>query len=228
MEGRVLHQSEPATARSAATGPATGQVTGDDRLLHIGSGALTIDGWINVDIQPQPGVDLVADVTEGLGFNNVRAVYAEHFIEHLPLEQAIDFLLEVHRILGRRGWLRISTPNLEWVWKTHYLFNRSDDDKLVYTLGANRAFRGWGHEFIWSPPYLEEALASCGFRKLRWCGYGKSRKRFFRHIEQHESSPDLPGIPHVIIIEGKKGPPRPEQLERFRELALEHFLGHLD
>jgi len=117
----------------------------------------------------------------------VRAVYAAHFLEHLPIDKALAFLLEVHRVLGRRGWLRLSTPNLEWVWETHYNVKASADEKRLMSMGANRAFQGWGHKFVWSPALLEEALLSCGFRKLRWCRYGKSRKRFFRNLEQHDA-----------------------------------------
>jgi hypothetical protein len=225
MENQIRHPTREFKERSSPPGASGKEYPRENCFLHIGSGAKIINGWVNIDLQAHPGVDLVADATEVLEFSNVRAVYAEHFIEHLLLDKSLAFLLEVHRVLGRSGWLRLSTPNLEWVWKTHYLFDRSDKDKCVYTLGANRAFKGWGHEFIWSPPLLKEALASCGYRKLRWCNYGESKKKFFRNIEQHENSPDLPGIPHVIIIEGKKGPLQPQRLAEFNQLLLKHFLG---
>jgi len=200
----------------------------NDAMLHIGSGAKVIDGWVNIDINDHPGVDVVADVTEGLDFTDARAVYAEHFLEHLPIEMAIAFLLEVHRVLARGGWLRLSTPNLEWVWITHYNLRASDDVKREMTLGANRAFRGWGHHFVWSRPFLEEVLLGCGFRKLRWCDHGRSRKKFFRNLEQHEESVNMPGSPHVIIVEAKKGSPQPERLERLNAFIREHFLDHLE
>lgn len=196
--------------------------------LHIGSGAKGLDGWVNIDINEHPGVDLVADVTEGLDFSDARAVFAEHFLEHLPIDKALAFLLEVYRVLGKRGWLRLSTPNLEWVWKTHYNFEASADEKRLMSLGANRAFQGWGHRFVWSPALLEEALLCCGFRKLRWCRYGKSKKRFFNNLEQHDTCADLPGAPHVIIIEAKKGTPQPKRLESLEAFIRENFLDHLE
>lgn len=196
--------------------------------LHIGSGAKVLDGWVNIDINEHPGVDLVADVTEGLEFSDAKAVFAEHFLEHLPIDKALAFLLEVHRVLGEGGWLRLSTPNLEWVWKTHYNFEAAADEKRLMSLGANRAFQGWGHQFVWSPALLEEALLCCGYRKLRWCGYGKSKKRFFRNLERHDTCADLPGTPHVIIVEAKKGPPQPDRLSALEAFIREHFLSHLD
>ena len=196
--------------------------------LHIGSGAKVIDGWVNLDINEHPGVDVVADVTEGLDFSDVRAVYAEHFLEHLPIDKALAFLQEVHRVLARGGWLRLSTPNLEWVWSTHYAIGAASEEKRLMTLGANRAFRGWGHQFLWTPTLLEDALVSCGFKKLRWCRYGESKQDVFRNLERHEESPDLPDVPHVIIVEAKKGSPQPKRLKRLDTFIREHFIDHLD
>ena len=38
-------------------------------LLHVGCGPERLDGWVNVDIQQLPSVDVVADVTQGLPFD---------------------------------------------------------------------------------------------------------------------------------------------------------------
>src|SRR5436305_5607309 len=56
--------------------------------LHVGAGRARLDGWVNVDLQPLPGVDVVADVTQGLRFTGVEALFAEHFLEHLPVAAA--------------------------------------------------------------------------------------------------------------------------------------------
>jgi len=196
-----------------------------DCFLHIGSGAKVHDGWVNIDINEHPGVDVVADVTKGLDFTDVKAVFAEHFLEHLAIDKALDFLLEMHRVLAPRGWLRLSTPNLEYVWATHYNFEAPSEQKRLMSLGANRAFRGWGHQFLWSPILLEEALRNCGFRELCWCRYGESERPFFRNLERHDINLDLPD---VIIIEAKKGDPQPERLDAFRAFVKKHFLDHLD
>ena len=88
--------------------------------LHIGSGNVRLPGWTNVDAQRLPGVDVVADVTRGLDFAAAEAVFSEHFLEHLAVDDALRFLLEAHRVLMDGGWVRLTTPNLDWVWLTHY------------------------------------------------------------------------------------------------------------
>jgi fermentation-respiration switch protein FrsA (DUF1100 family) len=195
--------------------------------LHIGSGKERLEGWINIDAQALPGVDVVADVTKGLRFSNVEAIFAEHFIEHLRLAEAIDFLLEAWRVLSRQGWMRLSTPNLDWVWATHYRLDGDPDTKRAAALHLNRAFHGWRHQFLWNRDMLGAALLACGFGDLRWCRYGESELPYFRGIERHEAYLDAADLPHVIIVEACKGAAQPEQLAQFQSLLQREFLMHL-
>jgi predicted SAM-dependent methyltransferase len=195
--------------------------------LHIGSGRERLEGWVNIDAQALPGVDVVADVTKGLQFENVEAIFAEHFIEHLPLGEAIGFLREAWRVLARKGWVRLSTPNLDWVWASHYQLAGEPEDKRIAALRLNRAFHGWRHQFLWNREMLGEALAACGFTGARWCAYGESELPFFRGIERHETYGDSPELPHVIIVEARKGEARPERLAQFQAQVQGEFLVHL-
>lgn len=194
--------------------------------LHIGSGRERLEGWVNVDSQALPGVDVVADVTTGLQFSNVEAIFAEHFIEHLPLDLAVAFLHEAWRVLARSAWMRLSTPNLDWVWATHYRLEADPETKRAAALQINRAFHGWRHQFLWNREMLGAALEACGFAGVRWCRYGESELPLFRGIERHESYGDTPQLPHVIIVEARKGQPRPERLAEFQALIQREFLMH--
>ena len=195
--------------------------------LHVGSGRERLEGWVNIDAQALPGVDVVADVTKGLQFDNVEAIFAEHFIEHLRLDQAVAFLREAWRVLGRNGWIRLSTPNLDWVWASHYRLAAEPEVKREAALHLNRAFHGWRHQFLWNRDMLGEALAACGFAGVRWCAYGESELPHFRGIERHETYGDSPELPHVIIVEACKGEVRPERLAQFQALIQREFLMHL-
>jgi len=179
-----------------------------------------------MDIQPLPGVDVVADVTKGLRFTEVEAIFAEHFLEHLAIGDAVQFLLEAWRVLVPGGWLRLSTPNLDWVWSTHYRLDLEDGAKREAALGLNRAFHGWRHRFLWNRELLGEALGACGF-EARWCRYGESELPVFQHVEHHETYTDLPELPHVIIAEAQKYVPQPERLRSLRDLIEREFLRHM-
>lgn len=198
--------------------------------LHVGCGRARMAGWLNIDIQALPGVDLVADVTKGLDVpdGSAEVVYAEHFLEHLPLADALRFLAEVHRVLAPGGWVRLSTPNLEWVWSTHYRLDLDFEGKRDAALRINRAFHGWRHQFLWNREMLEEALLANGFDEVRWCRYGESALPVFDGIERHEQYDDYPDLPHVLVVEARKGAPRPECLASFQSLVGREFLMHMN
>jgi predicted SAM-dependent methyltransferase len=192
--------------------------------LHIGSGNVRLPGWTNVDAQRLPGVDVVADVTRGLDFAAAEAVFCEHFLEHLAVDDALRFLLEVHRVLMEGGWVRLTTPNLDWVWLTHY---RLEGEKREAALAINRAFRGWRHQFLWNREMLAEALAACGFEAVRWCRRGESELPFFRDLERHDTYEDNEEMPHILIVEARKGEPRPDRLRELRAAVQAGFLDHM-
>jgi len=196
-------------------------------LLHIGSGNARLPGWTNVDVQPLPGVDVIADVTRGLDFSEAAAVFSEHFLEHLAIDDALAFLLEVHRVLAPGGWLRLSTPNLDWVWLTHYRLEGEGAKKRAAALAINRAFRGWRHQFLWNREMLEEALAACGFAGVRWPLRGESELPLFRGLEVHDTYGDTEDLPHILLAEARKAEPQPERLRALREAVQAGFLDHL-
>jgi len=190
--------------------------------LHIGSGQRHLEGWVNIDHQKLPGVDRVVDVRHGLPFENVSTIYAEHFLEHLPLESGLGFLRECRRVLEPEGRLRLSTPNLAWVLATHYRQDAalSDDQGLFDCLRTNRAFHGWGHQFLYNRASLALALAAAGFAEVSFHSYGESGHPELAGVEGHEKSDDAPGLPHVLIAEASGvAAPRPlpeEWLVEFR------------
>ena len=118
--------------------------------LHLGSGPLAIPGWVNIDNQRYPGVDKVLDLRKGLPYKDVSFVFAEHFIEHLAYDDALKLMRESRRVLRDDGVLRLSTPNLDWVWVTHYKIDAPADQQVAACFYLNRAFRGWGHQFLYN------------------------------------------------------------------------------
>jgi predicted SAM-dependent methyltransferase len=198
--------------------------------LHIGSGNVRLPGWTNVDVQALPGVDVIADVSGGLGFAasaSAEALFAEHFLEHLAVADALGFLLEVHRVLIPGAWVRLSTPNLDWVWRSHYRLDGEPAEKREAALAINRAFRGWRHQFLWNREILEAALAAAGFDDVRWCRRGESDLPLFRGLERHDTYGDSDDLPHILIAEARKGEPRPERLEALRGAIQDGFLDHM-
>lgn len=177
--------------------------------LHIGCGPEILPGWVNLDHQAHPGVDQVLDVRDGLPYAEVDFIFAEHFLEHLTLAEALAFLAECRRALQPNGVLRLSTPNLDWVWVSHYRepAQLSAETAELACLEINRAFHGWGHRFLWNRSTLAAALAQAGFADLAWCAYGESRHPDLAGVERHLFRPDQFGHPQILIVEASgRGP----------------------
>jgi predicted SAM-dependent methyltransferase len=196
--------------------------SGRPARLHIGCGQQSIPGWINIDNQGLPGVDQVLDVRKGLPFADAASIYAEHFLEHLGLDDGLAFLAECRRVLRPDGILRLSTPNLDWVVLTHYRGPQTGDDEAREdAIRLNRAFHGWGHQFLYNRAMLASALKAAGFARAAFCRYGESDVPELKGLERHETWEDTPELPHVLIVEGSgaaKAEKIPENLLReFRE-----------
>jgi predicted SAM-dependent methyltransferase len=165
--------------------------------LHIGSGPLVREGWTNIDIEYHPGVAHVLDVRDGLPFRGARYVYAEHFIEHLTYDEGLRFLKECRAVLRDDGVLRLSTPNLDWVHATQY----ASGDAVKDCFAMNKAFRAWGHQFLYNLATLTATLNAAGFDTVRAHRYGESDDANLRGLERHEVSLDSAQLPHVIVVE---------------------------
>src|SRR5260221_1243385 len=187
------------------------------RRLHIGSGPNILKSWINVDLQPFPGLDRVLDVRKGLPFKDVELLYAEHFLEHLTFDEGIAFLLECRRALTPDGLLRLSTPNLDWVIQTHCRDGPdvAPEEGIAFSFMLNRAFHGWGHQFLYNEQILTAVVQATGYADVRYFPYGESNLEALKGVEQHETYEDRPDLPHVLIAQatGVSAPkPLPEKL----------------
>ncbi|HYM60230.1 MAG TPA: hypothetical protein VEZ11_04990 [Thermoanaerobaculia bacterium] len=173
--------------------------------LHIGAGPIALEGWTNVDVAAWPGVDVVHDVRQPWPFADVELIFAEHFIEHLSLAEGLAFLRACRTALLEDGVLRLSTPNLDWVWLTHYKTpgEMTEEEQLIGCLEMNRAFHGWGHRFLYNDRTLTLALRSAGFAEVAQRSYGESPIGALRGQERHERHRDLPGAPSVVILEAQ-------------------------
>lgn len=72
--------------------------------LNLGCGRNPLPGYVNLDRNPAPGVELLADVETGLPFKGdaLDEIMASHVLEHVVFfERALSELRRVLRIGGR-------------------------------------------------------------------------------------------------------------------------------
>lgn len=83
------------------------------KKVYLGAGRDAQAGYINVDNYPFEGIDVVADITKGLPFDNdsIDYVFSQDFMEHLPTESKVFVINEIWRVLKPEGIMEHIIPN---------------------------------------------------------------------------------------------------------------------
>lgn len=192
------------------------------RKLQIGAQSNSIDGWLNVDINPKSDDVVYMDATEKFPFPHLSFdyVFSEHMIEHISLDQA-DFMLgECFSILKPGGKIRIATPDIQTISKV--LSNPQAPDHKSYlesyhkrffkeTLPkdpvwvVNKLFYGFDHRFIHSITSLKYLLEKNGFTEVKGFEVGQSDDPELTGIEQHwREMGEIPNRVETIVVEAVK------------------------
>jgi SAM-dependent methyltransferase len=116
--------------------------------LHLGCGHIIKEGWLNHDLAPLPGVDVVHDLRVfpwPFQDNEFEEVYADNVLEHLP--DTITTMEEIYRIAKPSAKIFLGVPYWNsyegWGDPTHEkLFS---EEKFYFfdpstSLGAERAY----------------------------------------------------------------------------------------
>ncbi len=153
-----------------------------DLLVHLGCGNALLPGWVNVDCYPprvQPGIEvLTVDMRTGLPFSDkcARAVFSEHFLEHLPVQIVGEVILpEIYRVLAPGGHVRIGVPNGEYFIDRYLQYRNGQQDPLFeqHREGStpmtmlNEVAHSYGHYFLYDFETMRLMLEKVGFRDVR-------------------------------------------------------------
>lgn len=200
------------------------------RCIQVGCGPHHIrEDWWNVDIRSFPGIDEAMDVTAPWRWKGIiNYIYGEHFLEHLSLKGALSFLLQSGEALRVGGKIRLSTPSLEWVLASHFDISGSEDQITQDTLRINRAFHGWGHQFLYSRAMLKRVLWSIGFIDIKFFEYGYSDDPFLRNLERHRNHRSVGGFQSVHIVEASRGHGDIKVSEELSALLEREYLRHIE
>jgi SAM-dependent methyltransferase len=82
------------------------------KKLNLGSGAFPKEGYVNVDLTPDYGAEVIHDLREfpyPFADDEFDLVEADHCLEHLP--EPFRVIRELHRITRNAGAIRIRVPH---------------------------------------------------------------------------------------------------------------------
>lgn len=159
--------------------PLPGASRGTGLRLHLGCGNDHWPGWINIDRQPGPAVDLVSDIRElstHFAPGSCASIHLMHAINYLTLWEARDFFRTARALLGPGGDLVIETADAAAAARRFLDAMGGDFDSYLEGI---RAFPGFGLDHLeqrerytpnsmaWTPWHLGGELLAAGFAHVQ-------------------------------------------------------------
>lgn len=188
--------------------------------LHIGCGWNVLPGWINCDLRPRYSNVVPVDVRRGLPFPDgiFDYVFHEHVIEHLDRGDGLKLLEECFRVLRSGGTIRVTTPDLDFLWRLmreptevtqryvkETVANLLPNEAAPHpVLVVNNFFKSFDHEFIYDLDFLSRTMERVGFAELRTATVGKSRDPNLDDLEHVGRLPEGFLELESMVIEARK------------------------
>lgn len=82
--------------------------------LNLGSGGRKLDGYVNVDLQPEETPDVVCNIGRDrwpFDDNSVDEAEASHIMEHLSTPELMHFMRELYRVCKHGAEIKITLPH---------------------------------------------------------------------------------------------------------------------
>lgn len=150
--------------------------------LYLGCGDVDkrSEGYKNVDVRQLPHVDVVADVSETLPFDDdsVDVILAESVLEHIPhnlkdvptgfrMSRTIKVLSDWKRVLKPGGKLILRVPNFEALANQYISKKISSVDLIGYICGGGEYDQCY-HMALFDVPIMGACLRNAGFSNFKF------------------------------------------------------------
>lgn len=148
--------------------------------INLGCGHIPVDGYVNVDRRPLPGVDIVADI-ESLPFteNELAEVRSAHLLEHFPQEQLRRAILPgLFSVLRPGGLFRAIVPDSDAMIREYAAGRYPCDDLREVTYGS-QDYDGDFHFNMFTPASMTKLLEETGFASVVLVEAGRKNGRCF-------------------------------------------------
>lgn len=131
--------------------------------LNLGSRNRAIPGFLSMDCDPHPGVDIVGDIRNLSMFadGSVSEIMASHCAEHVPHPEAPAMLKEWHRVLAPGGKLYIAVPDFERAVELYGMIGL--DEWIVRFLCGDQEYKTAYHYNLFDEQRLSAMLVEAGF-----------------------------------------------------------------
>lgn len=191
------------------------------RRLNWGCGSHIAPGWINTDIKRNEGVDLVADIRDGLPIASGALDYAVsiHALPELALPEQVPALQELLRVLRPGGTLRLALPDLGKGIDAYLRGDRAYfkvEDAAASSMGGrfitHMLWYGYSRT-LFTADFAAELLAKAGFVEVAERPFGETGCEFPEIVEldnREQESLYIEGSRPRDVAGGAYNPPMPQ------------------
>ena len=132
--------------------------------LQLGCGEEIKPGWVNLDIRPLPGVDVVCDARK-LPFddNHFDLISSNDVLEHIPRPDTLSTLKEWNRVLKPNGRFKLRVPNLDVIFVWYFLHTITAEDAIRRIFG-NQSHPEDEHKTIFTVETIAGFLKQSNFQ----------------------------------------------------------------
>ena len=134
-------------------------------ILNLGAGDKAVEGRVNVDVVPLPGIDVVHDLDEHpWPWRNGEAteIHALHIFEHVA--DPLGFMQQCWRVLESGGWLHVEVPHWQsrnaFTDPTHRRF--CTEDTFRYWVPGTWLWNSMGAAYHRNCPFTERKVRRQG------------------------------------------------------------------
>jgi predicted SAM-dependent methyltransferase len=135
--------------------------------VHIGTGEINLQGWINIDARNFSHVHIVSDDMKLAEFsdNSIDEIYLCHILEHISFEEANKFVSTVGNKLKKGGVLRIAVPSFDSIVKI-YKSNNNNFDTVKFALMGGQDYEYNFHKSMYNFDFLSKILKNNNFNNI--------------------------------------------------------------
>jgi predicted SAM-dependent methyltransferase len=155
------------------------------KRLNWGCGDAGVPGWINSDLKEGPGIDITADIRQGLPLDSDSLDYivSIHALPMISYPDLVPVLRELWRLLAPGGVLRLGLPDLDRGIQAYLRGDREYflvPDDIVHSHGGRFIVHmlWYGYSVtLFTADFIEELLLRAGFSRVEHCGFRDTRSR---------------------------------------------------
>ncbi len=150
------------------------QAMGQEIRLNVGAGHIPVDGYLNVDFRPLPGIDVVADIKE-LPFEpgELTEIFSSHVLEHFPREELRRTILPAWiSLLKDGGTLVAIVPDIQSM-VDEVATGRMPFDQFIGVVYGGQEYEGDFHFAGYSQDSLTELLEQAGLTEVKVREFGR-------------------------------------------------------